>query len=64
MLDTYHVPEDIPACADGESPLYQPHRDINVDMEKIVEHLPCEYISLFYTGVKYTVRHVQSFCKG
>ncbi|XP_053381048.1 uncharacterized protein LOC123551920 [Mercenaria mercenaria] len=39
MLDAYQIQEELPGT-EGESPLYQPHRDINIDMEKIVEHLP------------------------
>ncbi|KAL4218996.1 hypothetical protein ACF0H5_021580 [Mactra antiquata] len=41
--NTYNITEDIPTCTsldNDTSMLYQPHRDINIDMEKIVEHLP------------------------
>lgn len=39
MLDVFQTPDEVPGT-EGESPLYQPHRDINMDMEKIVEYLP------------------------
>ncbi|XP_060594780.1 uncharacterized protein LOC132749112 [Ruditapes philippinarum] len=39
LLDVHQIQEEPPGL-EGESLLYQPHRDINIDMDKIVEHLP------------------------
>ena len=46
MLDSFQGQEDFTAL-DADGQIFQPIRDINADMEKIMENLPCKYFLLF-----------------
>lgn len=49
MLDSYQAMEENTPVDGGESTQFQlPPRDISMDMERIVEHLPGKYLRVFH----------------